>query len=199
MAAKSSRRLVIDASVAFAAGGQDATSPTSKFCRDALVTVQTICHRVVMTPAIMAEWKKHESPFALVWRKSMMARRKILYYEDAPLGILRDQLREQTTEEKRQDPFLKRPHIIEAAIEKQLAIIFKDLHLVEAALAADSVVLSLDDVVRELLRTAAVSIGELRPIQWANPANEEEQVIVWLNRGARPEARRRLGLRHTNT
>jgi hypothetical protein len=199
VAAKSSRRFVVDASIARAAGDADATDLKSTQCRDTLTSVLIVCHRMVLTPAVGAEWKKHRSKFARRWQKIMESRRKILYWDDTPLEQLRDQLREQTKNEKQHDPHLKLPHLIEAAVEKQLAIIFKDIHLVEAALAADSIVLSLDDVVRELLRTAAVSIGELRPIQWANPANEDEQVIVWLTRGARPEARRRLGLRNTNT
>ena len=50
MADKVSKRLVIDASVARAAGGEDATYPISVSCRDFLKAVLDLSHRVVMTP-----------------------------------------------------------------------------------------------------------------------------------------------------
>lgn len=49
MAAKVSKLLVIDTSVVGAAGGPDATYPTSVHCRDFLQAVLDICHRVVIT------------------------------------------------------------------------------------------------------------------------------------------------------
>ena len=55
VAPRSSRRLVIDASIARACGGEDAVYPTAKSCRDALMAVYDICHRVVMTEAIDEE------------------------------------------------------------------------------------------------------------------------------------------------
>ena len=57
MARRTSRRLVIDASVVHAAGPEGATFPTSKNCRDFLKAVLTICHNVVMTPEIGKEFE----------------------------------------------------------------------------------------------------------------------------------------------
>ncbi len=54
-----SKRLVVDASVAGAAGA--AEHALSKTSRDFLQEVLTICHQIVMTPRILAEWKRHRS------------------------------------------------------------------------------------------------------------------------------------------
>jgi hypothetical protein len=54
-------RLVIDASVARSSGDQGATYPTSVNCRDFLLAVLNICHQLVMTQDIKAEWDKHQS------------------------------------------------------------------------------------------------------------------------------------------
>src|SRR5437660_6190664 len=75
--AKASRRLVVDASVARAAGGEGATHPLSRQCRDCLLAMLHICHRIVMTAEIGAEWKRHRSRFAMTWLTSMEARRKV--------------------------------------------------------------------------------------------------------------------------
>lgn len=76
MIAKSSRRLVIDASIARASGGPGAVSPTSKNCSDFLQAALDICHRVVLTTEILEEWNRHKSKFASRWLASMFARKK---------------------------------------------------------------------------------------------------------------------------
>ncbi|MGA9382780.1 MAG: hypothetical protein WBV73_28800 [Phormidium sp.] len=72
MIEKVSKLLVIDASVARAAGGESAKSPTSKYCRDFLLAVLDISHRVVMTPDIRKEWDKHQSSFARTWLRTIV-------------------------------------------------------------------------------------------------------------------------------
>jgi hypothetical protein len=75
MVKKDSKLLVIDASVGRAAGGENATAPTSVNCREFLKSVLFICHRVVMTPEIKEEWKTHQSNFSREWRCQMVARK----------------------------------------------------------------------------------------------------------------------------
>jgi len=69
----------------------------------------------------------------------------------------------------------------------------KDVHLIEAALATDRIVISLDDTVRRLFAGASVNIRELRPVVWANPATEGEELLNWIKAGAKDEKERRLG------
>ena len=70
---------------------------------------------------------------------------------------------------------------------------YKDACLIEAALATDRTVASLDESVRSLFRRAAGQVGELRAIVWVNPELEEDEPIPWLERGALAEPDRMLG------
>ncbi|MEQ9669765.1 hypothetical protein [Coleofasciculus sp. G2-EDA-02] len=172
-----SKQLVIDASVARSSGGEDATYPTSVHCRDFLQAVLDICHKVVMTPDIKQEWDKHQSTFALRWRRRMVAKGKFVFLNvplDKELWDKIDQI---------------------AATNRQRAEMFKDLRLLEAAIATDKTVISLDDnTARTFFSQAAVEINALKEIVWVNPDKvEEETPIEWLERGAKPESDRLLG------
>ena len=71
--------------------------------------------------------------------------------------------------------------------------LFDDLLLVEAALATDRTVASLDERVRALFRRATDQVGELRTIVWVNPEREEETPLLWLEHGALAEPEHMLG------
>jgi len=176
MAAKVSKLLVIDASVARAASGPDATYPTSVHCRDFLQAVLDICHRVVITPDIREEWNKHSSTFARKWRKTMVAKKKLVYRADI------------SAEEE-----LCQKICGTIARETDLEAMLKDFRLIEAAMVADNTVISLDDKVRIIFDKAAERVGELRNVVWVNPDDTEAQPIDWLENGAQPEKHLRLG------
>lgn len=174
MPAKVSRRLVIDASVARSAGGEQSTFPTSKHCRDFLKSVLSICHRVVMTPEIAEEWNKHRSNFARTWRVSMVARKKEIRLPSQHHEKLRTKIESA------------------ASSEKSCAAMLKDVHLLEAALATDSVVVSLDDVVKNLFSASCQSVGEIKSIVWVNPDEGNGKTQAWLEKGAKPDKNLRL-------
>lgn len=174
---KISKRLVIDASIARAAGGEDATQPTSKNCRDFLKAVLDICHRMVMTPEIKEEWNKHESIFARRWRSSMVAKKKLEYYAEIPVD---NELWE----------FID----CLAETDNQRLEMFKDLRLIEAALFTDKIVISLDEkTARKFFNKAATGLEILQDIVWVNPDQAEEKAIDWLEKGAEPAPERLLG------
>lgn len=172
-----SKRLVIDASVARSSGGEDATYPTSVHCRDFLQAVLDICHKVVMTPDIKEEWDKHQSVFALRWRRRMVAKGKFVFLKEVS-----------------EDKELWDKIDLIAATDRQRADMFKDLRLLEAAIATDKTVISLDDnTARTFFSQAAVDINALKEIVWVNPDQvEEETPIEWLESGAKPESKRLL-------
>jgi hypothetical protein len=176
MTSKTLKRLVIDASVAQAAGGQTAAHPTSKQCRDFLTAVLEICHRVVMTPEISEEWRQHQSSFARGWRVSMEARKKVTRPDPVPSY-----------------------HQLYARAEstvlsfKDREAMYKDFCLLEAALHTDRIVVSLDDTVRHLFAGASRAVAELRQIAWVNPDKEAESVLTWLEEGAGFEEKHCLG------
>ena len=175
MRARNSKRLVIDTDVAQASGDEDATDPRAINCRDFLKEVRSQDHRVVMTREISDEWKRHRSGFALEWRVSMDARRRIDRI-DPPEG---KELRDKVTNT--------------ANNENEIELMEKDFHLLQAAFVTDQSIISLDETVRGLFKQASQQVGEIRNIIWVNPdRTAEEQPIAWLQNGALPEASRRL-------
>jgi hypothetical protein len=151
MKANQSSRLVIDASIARASGGVEAVHPTATVVRDFLQQVLRICHRAVMTPALKMEWDRHESNFARKWRRSMVARKKLILLD----------LPERTDLRKAIDEGL--------ASETEKSAMRKDFLLVEAAIATDERIISLDDKVQALFSTESKEISDLRNIVWINP------------------------------
>jgi hypothetical protein len=175
-----SRVLVIDASIARAAGDVS-THPTSRHCREFLEAVLKLCHRLAMTGPIREEWKKHQSRFARRWQTAMMARRKIALVEVAEHHSLE-----------------KRITRVEAD-EALAAIMEKDRRLIEAALATDERVISLDDRMRKHLRDHVAKLTELRSICWVNPCTPEEEAVAWLEAGAPADRSRTLGYRRSES
>lgn len=174
-----SKRLVIDASVARAAGGEEATFPRSKYCRDFLNAILIICHSAVMTSEIESEWKRHQSKFARKWRRYMEGKKKICRSENT----VNDKLR------------LKLDSIRVGNLDKEAML--KDMHLIEAALVTDKIVVSLDETVRRLFDASALILGDLKNTVWINPGIIEEKPVTWLEAGARNEKHRRLGYKNT--
>jgi hypothetical protein len=184
MSGSRSKRLVIDASIARAAGGPDATFPKSKRCRDFLLDVLDARHRVVMTADIRAEWQRHQSGYARRWLVSMHARKNV-HWDSAVVAddALRARIVRTATGGSAEQ--------VQADREAML----KDCCLLEAALAADKTITSLDERVRRLFGAAAHQVGELREIVWANPDLIEERCSDWLREGAHAERKRQLGYR----
>jgi hypothetical protein len=175
-----SRLLVIDASIARAAGDASA-HPTAERCREFLQAVLDLCHRMVLTAPIQAEWNKHQSGFARRWRTSMMARKKVELVEIAPHHSL----------EKR---------IGRAASSVFIAAIMeKDRHLIEAALVAEERVFSLDDRVRKHFQQHATMLREVGSVHWVNPGTAGEAAVAWLKAAARDQRSRTLGHRPTRS
>ena len=175
MRARNSKRLVIDTDVAQASGDEDATDPRAINCRDFLKEVRSQDHRVVMTREISEEWKRHQSRFASEWRVSMDASRKVERIDPPEDNTLRDKI---TTTTNNTD---------------EIEAMEKDFHLLQAALATDQTIISLDETVRGLFKQASQQVGEIRGIIWVNPdRTAEEQPILWLQNGAPPEPHRQL-------
>ena len=175
MRARDSKRLVIDADVARASGSERATHPRAEHCRDFLNAVLSLSHRMVMTEQINNEWKNHQSRFARRWRVSMDARKKIDRIDPPENAELQAKVTTTTNN------------------ENEIEAMQKDFHLLQAALATDQTVVSLDETIRGLFKRASQQVGEIRNIIWVNSdRTAEEQPIAWLQNGAPPEAHRQL-------
>ncbi|NJM47033.1 MAG: hypothetical protein HC860_13460 [Alkalinema sp. RU_4_3] len=171
------KSLVIDASIARSCGDQTATYPTSVRCRDFLIETQANQHRIVLTADINAEWNKHKSRFARQWLGSMIARKQFTKILDLPI-----------------DPELWDPIEELAKDDGERAAMTKDILLLEAALATDRAITSLDEkTARKFFTLAAKTIPKLRSIVWVNPDKPEEIPIEWLREGAPADEFRMLG------
>jgi hypothetical protein len=180
MAKRKPRRIVIDASVARASGPPDAVHPTGQQCRACLTQVLQICHHVVMTEALRGEWGRHQSRFARGWLLQMYSRRKVAQLDVAEDGALRRQVSESV-----------------AHADDTLAML-KDCHLLEAALATDRIVLSLDESARGLFADFSAHHDLAGRVVWVNPTQPNEQSETWLADGARAETARTLAATRRN-
>ena len=174
MRSRDSKRLVIDADVARASGSETATHPRAEHCRDFLSTILSLSYRIVMTEKIKNEWKNHQSRFARRWRVSMDARKKIDRINPPENEELQTKI---TTTTNNAD---------------EIELMEKDFHLLQAALATDQTIVSLDETVRRLFARASERVGEIRNIIWVNPDRAEEHPIPWLQNDAPSEPHREL-------
>jgi hypothetical protein len=144
--------LVIDASIAQAASTLEAQHPTGSRCRDFLITVRGVCHRIAWSEAIKTEWDKHQSIFATQWRVSMVnLRQKLRPVKNELLEELRTAIEGHSKD------------------RNVVAIMLKDVHLIEAALATDQRIASLDDAVRGHFSQLAATLDSLPEIVWVKP------------------------------
>jgi hypothetical protein len=164
---KASQRLVIDASVASASG--EKMHPTSRRCREFLTAVRKICHRAVLTQALAEEWRKHQSRFAAEWIIDMRNKGKAVNMVDVSHPSIREQLTLKGNGKIRKSAL-------------------KDLHLVEAALATDNAVVSLDERAHKDLLVEATA-----KITWVNAASDGGHAIYWLRSGGKPVKKWQLG------
>ena len=175
MLSRGLKRLVVNASIAGAAGGEDATASVSINCTVFLETFRDECsHHIVMTPELSAEWNAHQSIFAATWLRSMIAKRRFFYVKSSLNQALCNKIENSTTS------------------ESDVKAMWKDFHLLEAALATNQSIISLDETVRGCFARAAQRVGEIRNIVWVNPDHSEEEPLVWLQNGAPPDDNRQL-------
>lgn len=143
-----------------------------------LHAVLTICHRAAMPDTLRAEWDKNAerdprlNQFAVRWRSDMARRGKHLPKADPRDADLRhaidDLAREQGT----------------GSAEDVRQIMLDDVHLLEAALASDHIVISVEGKCRRWFDRLAERVPRLRSIMWVNPEDDPEWTLAWLAAGA---------------
>lgn len=80
------------------------------------------------------------------------------------------------------------------ATKKDLEAMLKDIHLIEAALKTDWIVISGDEKVRKFFASASSkSVSEIKNVVWVNPCDSKEGSIEWLKKGAKIEKERMIG------
>lgn len=91
--------LVIDASIAQAAGTLASSAPIGIRCSEFLNAVRGVCHRMAWSESIKAEWDEHQSPSAAQWLVTMMNLKKLRPVRDAPLEELRQAIEEHSKDQ----------------------------------------------------------------------------------------------------
>ena len=172
--ASPSRVIVVDCGIAHAAGSEEAIHPTSRRCRDFLKSMRQVGHRLGWSSAVAEEWHRHRSAFASKWWVSMHARKKVVAVSAKEDSRLRDVLTKSSSKKTAREAMLK------------------DAHLLEAAIAAEMRIASLDDTVRRLFAVAAQQHKAIQRIVWVNPDGDFDSVVTWLEAGAVSEKSRWL-------
>ena len=176
------KRLVIDANVARSAGRRDTQNIESQHCHDFLDTMlKNTKHLIVITGAIEEEWLKHQSNFSRGWLALMYKRGRVCNIEIPTGGRLRYKVARTTHDEYEHKAMLK------------------DIHLLEAALRADRIVISQDERVRGYFHKAAQMVKAVTLVVWVNPCQESESPLAWLLSGAECERERCLGYSPENS
>lgn len=153
---RKSRRLVVDACVARAAG--DTEHPVSSACRFFLEEVLRICHHTVMTDELNREWKRHQSKFTQKWRAAMTARKK------APCAVAAPKL----------------PIDFSGCADKTKEAIEKDRCLIEAARATDHIIVTLDKAFQEALMAVPDGRKLAKDVTWVDPVTDGAEVLKRL-------------------
>ena len=172
---KNFRRIIINASVAGAAGGERAIYPTSRNCRDFLYEILHLGHVIVMASEIMTQWKEHGSLYSLKWHVMMIKRKKRIILNN----VENDELRQKI--------------ITNAPDDGSRKAMIDDIILIEAAMYADNTIASLDETVRKKYKKMSLKVTEIGQIVWVNPDKIDEKPIIWLRQGANPDEERKLG------
>jgi hypothetical protein len=143
-------------------------------CRDFLKAVLSICHHAALNAKLRKQWDEHKSLFAEKWYAAMERRTKILDLDIEHQGALSVAWSDR------------------GLTAKQAEAAQRDLHLVEAAMLADAIVVSLDKRASEFLKKALCCEKRFAKLCWINPEAEPDAVFEWLNQGAKAEKRWRL-------
>lgn len=177
MRQRDAKRLVIDTDVVSAASSTG--SERAGACRTFLDTMYSTFHRVVLTEKWIDEWKDYRSRYSSLWLTKMYGKRRV----DNDIALPPSQ----TLEE--------RVCAVIPTLAAQRAA-QKDLNLIQAALATDRRVVSLDQEARLAFATAGKVIAEIGATIWVNPEMESETPVQWLRSGAPNETARQLASLH---
>lgn len=146
--------LVIDACVARSAG--ETQHPVSSACRVFLEYVREFCHNAVASEELMTEWKRHQSRFTRKWLHSMAARRKALRkIETRPMSV-----------------------DFSSLTAKGQKAVEKDLFLLETAMAADKIIVTLDEALYKALGTTSQGKRLRAQLKWHDPLSNAASELL---------------------
>ena len=167
------RFFVIDASVSRVADRRRAHEgmPGASASFILLMSVMEHCRGFAASASVLREWERNESPAGARWRQDMALRDKFILEDVPPDTELRDGIR-----------------CLRHVSDSEKDIMLKDVHLIEAALAFDRMILSWDRQARlHFLRCASLH-HLFKGVIWISPDECGGRFKRWIRLGADPEA-----------
>jgi rRNA-processing protein FCF1 len=151
-----SKLLVVDTCVLRAAG--ESGHPVASACREYLSAILRICHRTALSKALQKEWRRHMNSMSAKWLTSMFARRKIQWITPSPLK-----------------------YDAHGLSKSDRAEVEKDCPLMEAALAADRIIVTNDKELDRILTKTAAGIRLREQFRWLYPQENGPKVLERLD------------------
>lgn len=156
------KRIVVDADIV-------SVNQYPKECRKFMNDILNICHHVVLSEPILTEWKNHQLDHYIRWRGSLVEKNKECFIAPEQFPDIKIKIISNTPEDK-------------------LEPVLKDYHLIDAALATDKIIISLDNHARKAYSKISAQVKELKQITWLDPADVNiNEITTWLNKGAKPK------------
>ncbi len=166
------KTMVIDASIANAAS--EKLQQISKNCSNFLIVFRKNKYKMALSKKISKEWRDHQTEFSLKWQTTMRQKGLVLPIDN-------------------DEDFALQDAIVEYAESIDIRkIMIKDLHLIVVAMKTDKTIFALDDKARFHFMKISNFIQSFKNIIWVNPNKQDEDVIKWLNNGAKIENERML-------
>lgn len=148
-----SLRLVVDASVARAAGdAMTSLDTTSRLWTATLATILRVCHRVVVCDELEAEWNQHSGSSFRQWRTTMLSKDKVIHVP--PDKHVNEGLRSAIA------------GLTDAGSRKAIE---KDLHLIELAAWGDGWVFTADGKIKAHVAAHTALSRWNKRIRWGGP------------------------------
>ncbi len=168
------KNLVIDSDVAQSAS--ETSNPRSINCRETLEKVLELEYGVVFTDALLEEWNRHRSRYFRRWLTKVFGSKLQVPLKNE--DVINEKLRENLASH--------------AKSETDEEAMLKDVHLLEAALASDETILSMNTSDRKRFSEICEHIVLIRNIVWVNPDESAEKCLDWLDKGAPSDNFRKL-------
>ncbi|MGJ7920935.1 hypothetical protein [Neobacillus sp. LXY-4] len=167
-----SRFLVVDACVATSASTKQI--PVSKICKNILDEVLKSTHKLVFNQQLQKEWFDHPSKLGIMIFSSMKSRGRIIKIDESgEISHLKEK-------------------VLVIKDRSRVPAIMKDMHLIEAALLSDKIIISLDKKARNNFCSILNDVQEISVVNWLNPEEPNENIFLWFSNGANYEESRAL-------
>ena len=166
---KGTKKIVIDADVLRRASRKKHNIDSLR-CMILLNSIYRICHNLVVSGVIDKQYDEHASNYSTGWIAKMKRRDKLFESSNfIDIENIRDEI-----------------VYSEIFVKEEISKIDEDIHLIQAALGADGIIVSCDDKIRRKFARAAQEIDEvgkkIGQIIWVNPVKENIDANQWIGK-----------------